>query len=872
MGNWREISSVNSNDQLFQDKPRPTDYALYDLDVHVLEKQMINKSSEEILRFKLPTSNKEFEVFELKSSEVIHADLQKEYPELRSYLGKSKDSSKRVRLSFTPQGLNAMIIDEERNIQFIEPSSQDQSKYISYKRDDLKNIANDFLCRTESLTSFQQKAILAKNFNDLKMRTFRLALACTGEYAQFHIDRAGIQNATDAQKKVLILGEMVIAISRINEIYENDLSVRFQIIPGNDQLIYLDGETDPYTNNSGSTMLNENQTNVDNVIGAPNYDLGHVFSTGGGGLAALASACTSSKAKGVTGSSNPVGDRYYFDFVAHEFGHQLGANHTFNGTALNCGGDTRNLATAVEPGSGSTLMAYAGLCAPQNVQGSSDLYFHTISIKEIWNNVNTGRSTCAAMVALTQNKNVPTVNAGSDFTIPKSTPYVLRGSGTDADNDPISFCWEQIDASATTVPPSATATTGALYRSVIPKVSPNRYMPDLKTVISGNLSSTWEVTPSVSRNMNFTLTARDNNSEGGQSASDDMRVTVNDAAGPFVVTSQNEENLTWAKNSTQVIRWDVAGTTGNNINAANVNIYLSTDGGLTFTEPLKLNTPNDGEESIQAPNVGYPACYVMVTAANNIFYSVNKKVFSVGTFVEDCSNFVSTDVPKKIPDNNLVGAISQINVPSSVQIEKLEVSVNIQHTYVNDLQLDLISPTGKSITLMKNQCFGPEYNDIVATYSVDGSEIVCNLTVPSIEGIIKPQDDLQIFNGDDSIGIWRLRVIDNAAQDIGTILGWSLNICTNEEVLSNDRFALENFNIYPNPAENHFTVSFSSDQIGDVNLMVYDMLGREIVQKRYTSQGIRFREDVLLPKIQKGIYFVKVSRGNQASTKKLILK
>ena len=173
---------------------------------------------------------------------------------------------------------------------------------------------------------------------------------------------------------------------------------------------------------------------------------------------------------------------------------------------------------------------------------------------------------------------------------------------------------------------------------------------------------------------------------------------------------------------------------------------------------------------------------------------------------------------------------------------------------------------------MKNQCFGPEYDDIVATYSVDGSEIVCSITAPSIEGIIKPQEELQVFNGDDSLGIWRLRVIDNAVEDVGSILGWSLNICTNEEVLSNDSFALENFNIYPNPTENHFTVSFSSDQTGSTNLIIYDMLGREIMQKQYTSEGIRFREDVFLPKIQKGIYFVKVSRGNQASTKKLILK
>ncbi|MFD1314557.1 zinc-dependent metalloprotease family protein [Namhaeicola litoreus] len=872
MGNWKELSAADSKGELFQDKPEPSIYKVYELNTSLIQKQIVSKGIKESFDFKLPVSEGEYEVFELTDSEVIHPDLQKKYPEIRSYQGKSKDSSKRVRLSFTPEGLHAMVMDSKRSIQFIEPSSQDQNTYISYKRSDLKNLANDFLCQTESLESVQQKAVLAKNFNDLRMRTFRLALACTGEYAQFHIDRAGAQNASDQQKKVLILAEMVLAISRINEIYENDLSIRFQIIPGIDQLIYLDGSTDPYTNNSGSTMLNENQTNIDNVIGTTNYDIGHVFSTGGGGLASLASACTSSKAKGVTGSSNPVGDRYYFDFVAHEFGHQLGANHTFNGTAINCGGDTRNATTSVEPGSGSTLMAYAGLCAPQNVQGNSDLYFHTISIKEIWNNVSAGRSTCAAFTNLTQNRNVPLANAGSDFTIPKSTPYVLRGSGSDADNDPISYCWEQIDAGATTVPPSSTATSGALYRSVNPKESPNRYMPDLKTVVSGNLSTTWEVTPSVARNLNFTLTVRDNNEEGGQSASDDMKVTISDAAGPFVVTSQNEENLFWEKNSSQIIKWNVAGTTGSNINAANVNIFLSTDGGLTFSEPLKLNTPNDGEESIQVPNTGYPVCYIMVAAANNIFYSVNKKAFSIGTFVEDCNSFVSTDVPKKIPDNNLTGVISQLNVPNSLIIDRLEVSVNIEHAFVNDLQLDLISPSGKSIALLRNQCFGPEYNNLGATFTNDGSEIICSLTLPSIEGRIKPQDDLQVFNGDDAFGIWRLRVIDNAVDDIGSIIGWNLNICTNEEVLSNNEFELENFNIYPNPAENYFTITFSSDQISDVSIIIYDMLGREIIQKRYNTQEILFREKILIPGVGKGIYFVKVSRGNQNSTRKLIIK
>tara|TARA_R110002126_G_scaffold39767_2_gene117597 strand:+ start:9282 stop:13064 length:3783 start_codon:yes stop_codon:yes gene_type:complete len=634
--------------EIYQKKNFPSNYKILSLDEEVLKSSIQSKTSKEHF-IELPDANGNLTRFKIKETSNFDKVLQAKYPNIKSFNAQSLDDlTKTAKISFGTDGFHAVIFSGHASTLYIDPYSRDNTDYIVYKRSSLPKADEDFKCMVTSnskndfsTAGFQQKT------NDGKLRTFRMALACTGEYAQFHLgpDQQNIADtATESEKKASILSAMNTSMTRINGVFEREIAIKLELVSNNDELIFLDPNTDGMSDDNPDTLLGENQSICDATIGSANYDIGHVFSTSGGslsGVAVLGSACIpNQKARGVTGLGSPVGDAYDIDLVIHELGHQFGATHTQNNDC------NRTNTTAVEPGSGSTIMGYAGICSPNvqsgNPSGNSDDYFHAVSIAQMLNLLATSAS-CATLSDT--NNATPTADAGADFSIPKATPFKLTGTATDADGtNSLTYNWEQIDSEIGTMPPLATNAQGPIFRSLPSKSVPVRYFPDLTTIVSGNTSSTWEVLPSVARELNFSFTVRDNNSGGGSTARDDTKIDVIDAT-PFSVATPNS-SVSWDTGSTQTITWNKGETDTAPINCALVNIKLSIDGGVTFPITIKSNTPNDGTEAILIPDNPTTSARIMIEAADHIFYNVNTTNFIINstgpTFVISNSDGLQT--------------------------------------------------------------------------------------------------------------------------------------------------------------------------------------------------------------------------------------
>ena len=622
--NWKLIDVEKTN---FPDtslkfrKTVPTNFEVYKLDTQKLKNEVSFAKANEVIFIELPTPGG-LQKFSIKKASSLSEELTQKFPMIASYVAKGVDNPSAVaRISFGTDGFHGVIFYAGSPSFYIDPYTKSNDYYITYSRSSLPQRDQEFRCGVNTkLKSNEVIKNTQRNANDGLLRVFRLALVCSGEYAQFHLNDQGVANsASDNVKKAAVLSAMNTSMTRINGVFERDLGVRMEIVGNNDQIIFLDAATDGITDGNAGTMINQVQTICDNTIGSANYDIGHIFSIGGSGLAGLGVVCTNgSKARGVTGISTPTGDPYDIDYVSHEMGHQFGANHTQNNSC------NRNNSTAVEPGSASTIMGYAGICAP-NVQNNSDDHFHSVSITEMWNEIQSSAN-CAATTSTFNS--APIISEGQDYSIPKSTPFVLKGNASDVNsNDILSYNWEQTDNQVVTMPPVSTSTSGPAFRSNPSMSSPNRYMPALPTVIAGSISSTWEVVPTVAREMNFSLVVRDNVAGGGNSARDDIKVTTQNIT-PFTVDGPST-NVDWAAGSTQTINWVVGATNQAPVNSQNMNILLSTDGGISFPITLASGTANDGTQTIVVPNNITTQARILVEAADNIFYNVNVTNFTI---------------------------------------------------------------------------------------------------------------------------------------------------------------------------------------------------------------------------------------------------
>lgn len=564
--------------------------------------------------------------FRIEESPIMESGLARQFPGIKTFSGRAVNGSGLYgRFDWTESGFHGIVFTAEGTI-YIDPYLRGSSDYyVSYFKRDLRKQDTNWDCLTDETMSASPATRLAlPNISSgPTLRTYRAAVATTGEYALFHGGTTGGA-----------LSAIVTTMNRVNGVYEREVGVRMVLINAQASIIFLDPATDPYTNNSGGTMLGQNQTTLDTIIGAANYDIGHVFSTGGGGVASLRSVCvTGSKARGVTGSPSPVGDGFDIDYVAHEMGHQFGGNHTFNGTTSACSGN-RAASAAYEPGSGTTIMAYAGICAAENLQPNSDDYFHIKSLEEILAFITTG-SGASCPVPTGSGNQPPTVSAGISYTIPANTPFSLTASGTDPDGDLLTWCWEQYDLGAAS-PPNTDNGTRPIFRSFKGTSDPTRTFPRLSDILN-NTATLGESLPTTTRSLNFRVTARDNRLGGGGVADAAVLISTRSDAGPFAITAPNTA-VTWTGGDTATVSWNVANTNLAPINTANVRIVLSTDGGQSFPIQLLASTANDGSETINVPTgITTSTARVKVEAIGNIYFDISNVNFSITPGAGGCA-------------------------------------------------------------------------------------------------------------------------------------------------------------------------------------------------------------------------------------------
>ena len=577
--------------------------------------------------------------FQVREKPNFSPVLAAKFPGIKAYRGFSLDHPEiRMYFSDSPFGLEATIIDSESNTRTtIRKISQSDSRYIAYTKLNKSRPMKALSCSTPEPLSAKTKSRinpqanlslsgemsrLTKFSDESALTKYRLAVAANGQYTSYH---GGTKEGG--------LSAINTTLTGINFILETDIGVKLELIDNNDEIIYTDSNTDPFEDTIDGNTNAPLQATIDSAIGSANYDIGHLFSgTGGGGNAgAIGAVCNDAyKGSAWSASGQPRGNSFV-NLVAHEMGHQIGANHTFSfrseGTGVN-----------VEPASGSTIMGYAGT-GSDDMAFYADNYYHNVSIVQSLAYLKS--QTCA--VTTTIENNVPTVDALIDRTIPVATPFILTGSASDLDaSDSLTYTWEQKDDG---VVPSETFgptnTQGANFRSLLPSQEPTRYLPLVSSVISGNLTledpyigSPWETLSTVPREFNFAFTVRDNSSGGGGVAYTEMKVTVvdndgdDDSIGAFAVTSQSLGNV-YIADSPRMVTWNVAGTDQAPISVSSVNITMSTDGGLTYPYSLAENTANDGSHEIIMPDVVTSTARIRVASIGNIFYSINTQDFSV---------------------------------------------------------------------------------------------------------------------------------------------------------------------------------------------------------------------------------------------------
>jgi subtilisin-like proprotein convertase family protein len=611
-----------------------------------------NTISKKKLFLSLPLPDGTMAKFSVEESSNMMPALQARYPQIRSFSAVGLDNKYlSARFDYSPKGFYAAIYTPQGQV-YIDPyASINTSYYIAYYTKTVQLRAEDLPQLSCGVSETElQKEIIARERRPaqpslrsaaMNVQTYRLALACTGEYAQ-----------RNGGTRPLVLSSMNTAMNRVNQIFGKEVAVKMQLISNNDSLIYLNPDTDPYPiANVGKSILEINTGVINQKIGATAYDIGHCFTlacTDVGGVAFGSSLCSVNKGAGVTCFYTNDINAIAVQVMAHEIGHQFSCGHSWN----NCpsSSDQLSAANAFEPGSGSTIMSYAGSCGSlNNIQSSSDDYYNIGSLEDFifYSRIGNGKNCATPVPSTNQAPSVIIARPTASLTLPISTPFQLNATGSDADNDALTYCWEEYDLGPS-VNLGAPVDASPLFRSLPPSTAAFRVFPKITTIVRNTTDRT-EVLPTYARDLTFRCTVRDNNPTAGGTAWEEIKFKVTDQAGPFVVLSPNTGNEVYKGGDDIEVRWDVAKTNLAPVNSKFVNIKMSLDGGFTYPYLLAQTALNDGSENVTLPNVTSASARIRVEAADHVFFDISNNDFKINS--TNTQGFGITVSPYSIPLN-----------------------------------------------------------------------------------------------------------------------------------------------------------------------------------------------------------------------------
>jgi len=692
-----------------------------------------------------------------------------------------------------------------------------------------------------------------RNFTSTKK--IRLAVVATGEYSQYHLKKANAIHLSETKQKQIVLKAIRASVFNVNKVLIRDLSVELLLVEGSEKLVFLDPETDGLSGDNTLILIRELTHKINTLIGVNNYDIGHGFSTIYGGLSSQGNAFTNRKAQGVTGAEIPEGKTFDIDFFTHEIGHQIGATHTQNS---NC---RRNSNSSIEPGSGSTIMGYAGICRVSNssVTLDSKPYFNSFNVLQIEH-----------FLKPHFHEEQITANYGlekiSNYKIPRNTPFEVRFKSIAPKEAKILYSCNQIDKEFATFPPKTRQKKGPVFSPQDLSVKRSFYFPELKTVLNQNLNSKRGVLSSVSREYNFLASARIKYGEKNLTSMRKFQVEVINAR-PFKITSQNKKGIIWEPNEERTIVWDV-GSSKTMLEQDFVEILLSDNNGKSFDYILKKKTHNDGIENIKVPKgVVSNQCRIKIKPLKSIFYAINEYRFSITPFHE-------VDYDQNQEKEIGLEMLSEIYVDRFINYEDLEVSLTINYKDISELQISLANPMGNEVLLWDQNCSkGTHLNLRFSDISQDSEKekldnkarSVCDAVVV---GLNPPVETLKKLQGNTN-GVWKLKVKNlSREQKIGKLNHWGLHFRVKGNNIKNDISNREKVKIFPNPVNEIMNVQFTENPKNSM-LQVFSVSGELKKALRLNSKTI---QQVLVNDLEKGVYFVTIITNNtfQMNTKIII--